>query len=178
MPDAGLKLEALFERWFEDVLRHQVAPSTFSNYRAVTVKHIVPALGKKKISALMVTDVDRLLSSKIDSGLSTSTVRRIRAVLSQCLDQGIRWGVVSRNVASVSYTHLGPRSSKNEGLRGNTTFPKSEIQQQRNSDRSLSRHDCSCIARILENERVSRSGLTRPCGRSARFPPTAQGQCR
>ena len=112
VPDAGLKLEALFERWFEDVLRHQVAPSTFSNYRAVTVKHIVPALGKKKISALMVTDVDRLLSSKIDSGLSTSTVRRIRAVLSQCLDQGIRWGVVSRNVASHS---RAPRETRKEG---------------------------------------------------------------
>ena len=112
VPDAGMKLEALFERWFEDVLRHQVAPSTFSNYRAVTVKHIVPALGKKKISALMVTDVDRLLSSKIDSGLSTSTVRRIRAVLSQCLDQGIRWGVVSRNVASHS---RAPRETRKEG---------------------------------------------------------------
>ena len=112
VPDAGLKLEALFERWFEDVLRHQVAPSTFSNYRALTVKHIVPALGKKKISALMVTDVDRLLSSKIDSGLSTSTVRRIRAVLSQCLDQGIRWGVVSRNVASHS---RAPRETRKEG---------------------------------------------------------------
>lgn len=112
VPDAGLKLEALSERWFENVLRHQVAPSTFSNYQAVTVKHIVPALGKKKISALMVTDVDRLLSSKIDSGLSTSTVRRIRAVLSQCLDQGIRWGVVSRNVASHS---RAPRETRKEG---------------------------------------------------------------
>jgi integrase len=110
--DTSLQVGELFERWFEDVLRHQVALSTLSNYRTVTMHHIVPALGKKKIADLTVSDIDRLLSSKIDAGLSISTVRRMRAVFSQCLDQGIRWGVVSRNVASLSRS---PRETRKEG---------------------------------------------------------------
>ena len=111
-PDSSLKVTQLFERWFEDVLRHQVALSAYSNYRTIAVKHIMPTLGNKKLADLKVTDVDRLLSKKTDSGLSTSTVRRIRAVLAQCLDQGIRWGVVSNNVASLS---RAPKMVRKEG---------------------------------------------------------------
>jgi integrase len=111
-PDTALKVSQLFNRWFEDVLRHQVAPSAASNYRTIAVNHILPTLGNKRVADLKVTDVDRLLSKKIDSGLSSSTVRRIRAVLSQCLDQGIRWSLVSSNVASLS---RAPKMVRAEG---------------------------------------------------------------
>jgi integrase len=111
-PDTALKVSQLFDRWFEDVLRHQVAPSAASNYKTIAVNHILPTLGNKKVADLKVADVDRLLSKKIDSGLSSSTVRRIRAVLAQCLDQGIRWSVVSNNVASLS---RAPKMVRAEG---------------------------------------------------------------
>lgn len=111
-PDTALKVSQLFDRWFEDVLRHQVAPSAASNYKTIAVNHVLPTLGNKRVADLKVTDVDRLLSKKIDSGLSSSTVRRIRAVLAQCLDQGIRWSVVSSNVASLS---RAPKMVRAEG---------------------------------------------------------------
>ena len=40
---------------------------------------------------LTAADVDRLISQKMDSGLSVSTVQRIRFVLAQAIDQGISW---------------------------------------------------------------------------------------
>jgi integrase len=109
---AGVKLSELFEHWFEDVLHHQVAPGAARNYRTVAEKHIIPTLGGRKIVDLSVGDVDRLLSRKLKEGLSTSTVRRIRSVLAQCLDQGIRWGVAGRNVARLS---RAPRLVRQEG---------------------------------------------------------------
>jgi integrase len=111
-PDTTLKVSQLFDRWFKDVLRHQVAPSAASNYMTIAKNHILPTLGNKKVADLKVAEVDQLLSIKIDSGLSSSTVRRIRAVLAQCLDQGIRWGVVSKNVASLS---RAPKMVRTEG---------------------------------------------------------------
>jgi integrase len=110
--DSSIRVSELFERWCEDVLRHQVAPSAMSNYRSVMIHHVLPTLGHKRVTDLTVTDVDRLISEKTDLGLSTSTVRRIRAVLSQCLDQGIRWGAVNRNVARLSRT---PKALRSEG---------------------------------------------------------------
>jgi len=112
LKDDGVKVAELFERWFNDVMRHQIAPSTLSNYQTVARMHILPRLGKKKLIDLTVSDVDRLLSTKTDDGLSASTVRRIRAVLAQCLDQAIRWELLARNVATLS---RAPKSVRTEG---------------------------------------------------------------
>jgi len=108
-PDNSVSISQLLDQWFEDVMRHQVSSNTASNYRTVANQHIKPALGRKKVANLTTADVDRLISKKIDSGLSVSTVGRIRNVLSQALDQGIRWGVVNRNVASLSRAPRGVR---------------------------------------------------------------------
>jgi integrase len=108
-PDTSLTVSQLVDRWLEDVNRHQVTASTASNYRAMVEHHIKPALGKKKVANLTTSDVDRLTSKKIDDGLSVSTVRRIRNVLSQALDQGIRWDLVIRNVATLSRSPKGVR---------------------------------------------------------------------
>lgn len=108
-PDTSLTVAQLVERWLEEVNRHQVATSTAKNYRAMFEHHIKPALGKKKAANLTTSDVDRFLSQKTDEGLSVSTVRRIRNVLSQALDQGIRWDLVLRNVAKLSRSPKGVR---------------------------------------------------------------------
>lgn len=108
----GVKVAELFERWFNDIMRHQVATSTFSNYQTIVRMHILPRLGGKRLTDLTVRDVDTLLSQKADSGLSPSTVRRIRAVLAQCLDQAIRWELLNRNAATLSRS---PKMVRHEG---------------------------------------------------------------
>ncbi|HEV3186573.1 MAG TPA: tyrosine-type recombinase/integrase [Acidimicrobiales bacterium] len=89
-----------------------MAPSAALNYKAVADHHIIPILGSKKVALLTSADIDRLLSAKLDSGLSVSTVRRIRSVLGQAIDQGIRWGSVTRNVARLS---RAPKEQRREG---------------------------------------------------------------
>lgn len=108
-PDTSMTVTHLVDRWLDDVNRHQVSASTTNNYRAMAEHHIKPAIGKKKVANLTTADVDRFLSKKTDDGLSVSTVRRIRNVLSQALDQGIRWDLVIRNVAKLSRSPRGVR---------------------------------------------------------------------
>jgi integrase len=112
LPDATLTVAQLFNSWYEDVLRHQVAPSASSNYKRIYNHHILPTLGRKKVANLSAADVDRLISQKLDSGLSVSTVQRIRFVFAQAIDQGIRWGSVTRNVARLS---RAPKVVRREG---------------------------------------------------------------
>lgn len=111
-PDTTLTLSQLLTRWHDDVLRHQVASSAASNYKAIADHHIIPTLGPKKVASILPGDIDRLMSEKMDSGLSVSTVRRIRSVLAQALDQGVRWGSVTRNVASLTRP---PKATRKEG---------------------------------------------------------------
>jgi integrase len=112
LKDDDVNVCELFGRWFDDVMRHQIAPSTFGNYQTIVRMHVLPALGRKKLVELTVSDVDKLLSLKTDGGLSPSTVRRIRAVLAQCLDQAIRWELIYRNVATLSRS---PKMNRREG---------------------------------------------------------------
>jgi len=111
-PDTKMTVAQLLTHWHDDVLRHQVVPSTVVSYWTVARHHIIPTLGSKRLANLTTADVDRLLSVKIDSGLSVSTVRRIRYILAQAIDQGIRWGSVNRNVARLS---RAPKEHRREG---------------------------------------------------------------
>jgi integrase len=111
-PDTKMTVAQLLHRWHDDVLRHQVAPSAVVSYWIVAKRHIIPTLSSKKLVSLTSGDIDRLLSAKLDSGLSVSTVRRIRSVLGQAIDQGIRWGSVNRNVARLS---RAPKEQRREG---------------------------------------------------------------
>jgi hypothetical protein len=83
-----LTLAELMTRWFEDVLSREVALSTYDNYHAIVKYHVLPALGKRKLTDIKVADVDRLLAAKLTGGLSPSTVHRIRALISGSSDSG------------------------------------------------------------------------------------------
>jgi hypothetical protein len=91
--DDKLTVNQLLDRWFNDVMRHQVASPALSNYESIAKTHIRPSLGRKQVSKLKPVEIDALLSAKLDSGLSVSTVRRIRSVLGQALSKlnGGRW---------------------------------------------------------------------------------------
>jgi integrase len=62
-------------------------------------KHLVPALGKKKLKTLNAADVQRFYRDKLDSGLSSATVHKLHVVLHKALKQAVRWGLAPRNVA-------------------------------------------------------------------------------
>jgi integrase len=117
--DAGLPIgedkltvNQLLDRWFTDVMRHQVASPALSNYETIAKVHIRPTLGRKQVTKLKPAEIDALLSVKLDSGLSVSTVRRIRSVLAQAITQAQRWEMVGRNAASLSRP---PRAPRREG---------------------------------------------------------------
>lgn len=112
VPDGTMNVTQLLDRWRTDILTHQVAPSAAVNYEGIARTHIIPTIGRKKLTELTTADVDRLISKKMAEGLSVSTVRRVRSVLAQALDQAVRWGWVSRNVAQLA---RAPKSERNEG---------------------------------------------------------------
>ena len=118
--DAGLPVKTndrmtvdqLLDRWFRDVLSHQVASPALANYETIAYHHIRPTLGRKQLKKLETAEIDALLSAKLDAGLSVSTVRRIRSVLAQALTQAQVWKFVPWNAATLSRP---PKESRHEG---------------------------------------------------------------
>jgi integrase len=103
--DAGLTFDIgnltvgeYLPRWLEDSVKSNVRPRTLDNYRMHVRHHIVPALGRIKLKALSPAHVQGFYRSKLDAGLTPSTVRYMHAILHRALKQALRWGLVSRNV--------------------------------------------------------------------------------
>ena len=97
--------------WLSDVAKPSVRPKTFKTYSYLVRIHIEPSLGNRNLVKLGPQDIQRFLNDKGQSGLSPKTVRHIHATLRSALNVAMKWGLVSRNVATLVAT---PRLQKKE----------------------------------------------------------------
>jgi integrase len=114
--DAGLDLSAgrqtvaqFLDRWLVDTVRLTVRPKTYDSYAQLVRLYLKPDLGHYQLSKLAPQHVQAMLTARAASGLSPRTVQYIRAVLRRALGQALKWGLVSRNVATLVDP---PRSTK------------------------------------------------------------------
>lgn len=107
--DSRVTVSQLLDRWVRDVLPAQVAPSAVENYSIIADTHLRPALGSRRVAELTTDEIDELLAAKRSAGYSVSTVRRIRAVLSQALTQAVKWKMIQQNPAVLSVNARAPR---------------------------------------------------------------------
>ncbi len=86
--------------WLEEIVKpSERAESTKSNYRDMVNNHIRPALGKHRLVELKHEDLQRFLNRKAADGYSTSTMRTLRTVLHQALNEAVITEKITRNVA-------------------------------------------------------------------------------
>jgi integrase len=108
-----MRLGALLDKWMtESVAPRTESPNTLAGYRWAVDLHLKPGLGTKRLRALTPDDVDALLRHKFESGLSHSSVTRLRSALASALRYGERYGYVGRNVAQLVDL---PRAVQREG---------------------------------------------------------------
>lgn len=95
--------------WLTEIAGQEVRPRTLENYSRCVERHIVPALGAKRLRGLTPADVQRLLNAKTAEGLAPRTVHYIRSVLRSALTDAVREGRVQRNVAALARSPRAPR---------------------------------------------------------------------
>ena len=106
--DADAKTETLahFMKRFLDFIKpnddseYGVSPSVHQDYTYHSTKHIVPALGTKRVREVTIRDVDQFLKTKSDSGLAVATVQYMHRVLRRALNFAVDWNVIEHNPAS------------------------------------------------------------------------------
>lgn len=95
---------ALASPTVQDWLRHYLdhiatnRPSTLKTYRSYAEKHIIPAVGSRRLDRLTQADVRRMLVAMRADGKSDATVRQVFAILARSLVIAQREGKVSANV--------------------------------------------------------------------------------
>ncbi len=97
--EAGtVTIEEYLNRWLKDSVKDTVRRSTFVQYESVVNCHLIPALGRIKLKALIPTHVRGLYREKLNSGLGPRTVQYIHVTLHKALKQAVMDGLIPRNV--------------------------------------------------------------------------------
>lgn len=90
-------LAAYMERWL-GTREGKLAPRTIATYRIVVEQHVLPALGRVRLSDLEAIDVQEMVDG-VARRRSAQTAKHARNVLSAALRQAVTWGLVPVNVA-------------------------------------------------------------------------------
>lgn len=101
LPAARLTVAAYLGGWLA-AKAPELRPATLRSYRGICKNHLVPALGRIRLAVLSPADVRRMLVAELAAGKSPRTVGYIRGVLRVALAQGVRDGLLPRNVAALA----------------------------------------------------------------------------
>ena len=108
LPSHRLTVGAFLREWlarFESGWR----PKTAISYRQIVEQHLLPSFDTIRLDRLHQSEIEKLLSEKLASGLSATTVCYIRNVLRAALSQAMRDDLLVRNVAKLARV---PRAKK------------------------------------------------------------------
>jgi integrase len=96
-----LTVKEFLEQWLEQTVKRKNRVRTYDKYAEDIEHHLVPALGHHQLAKLTPSHVQSLLNQLEDAGLSHRSIRNVRAVLRCALNQALRFGYVTRNVATL-----------------------------------------------------------------------------
>jgi integrase len=97
----------LLTEWL-DLARPELSPTTARGYEWIIDTYILPTLGKQPLARLKPALLDRFYAKLRDGGgqdgkpLSAATVRQVHAILRRALQQGVKWGWIVQNPASLA----------------------------------------------------------------------------
>jgi integrase len=102
IPNDRLTVGDFLDRWLLTALPGRVDDATLDDYSDTVRLHLKPAVGRKPLTKLTVSDLDAVWRFKREHGYSPNSVRIMRTVLRKALGQAEREGLVLRNVAALS----------------------------------------------------------------------------
>jgi integrase len=93
----------LVERWF-GLASLDWSPKTRENVRSWIDLYVIPQLGEVPLRRLSAVEIDRFYARLRTAGvsgrpLSPASVHRVHNVVHRALGQGVKWGLLARNVA-------------------------------------------------------------------------------
>lgn len=100
-PDStSVTVAAAVDNWIEARKREKRESATIRSYESTVRLHVLPFVGREKLSRLNKPAIERLKKELIDSGRSTARVQRAIQYLSMALDQAESDGMIAHNPAA------------------------------------------------------------------------------
>lgn len=98
--DKTLTVEQWADRWLREICAPHMKPKALQSYESSVNHWIVPALRKKRVSALKPSDIRATTLAVTDAGRAASSAQKVHAILSSMLEAARKEGITARNVAA------------------------------------------------------------------------------
>ena len=96
--DENITVSEYLHKWLTSSVRGSVRENTSDCYEVICRRHIIPALGRIKLSMLTPLHVQGFYRDKLDSGLAPASVHKCHTVLHKAVGQAVKWHLIPRNV--------------------------------------------------------------------------------
>lgn len=90
------------EHWVENIAAPAVRENTLSAYRVAVRVHLVPGVGAHRLDKLEPEHLEKLYARMLRSGSKPATAHQAHRTLRTALNEAVRRGHLTRNVASVA----------------------------------------------------------------------------
>ena len=94
-------VKQFLERWLSEIVERRNKPRTTDGYKQIVRDYLTPHLGHHTLQKLTPEHLQAMLNAIAEQGRAENTVRNVRAALRRALNQAMRWGYVTRNVATL-----------------------------------------------------------------------------
>lgn len=99
--NANVRLEDFIKDYMEDVGANTLRPASIVAYNRLINNHIIPELGRYKLTDLRPEHVQQFYANRLRYGLSKRSVEHLHAILHKVLKQALCWELVTRNVTEL-----------------------------------------------------------------------------
>ncbi|MDA1127251.1 MAG: site-specific integrase [Chloroflexi bacterium] len=98
-------------RWLQTYAATNTTLRTQEGYRGNIQRYIAPAIGSVELQKLTPQHIQKMYAGLLERGLGNRTVLHVHRVLRKALQDGVKWGLLVRNVADAA---TSPRPENKE----------------------------------------------------------------
>lgn len=102
LPTDNQTVEQWFTYWVDRIAAKEVRPNTLDGYRRTINLHVIPAIGKVKLSKVTAAHVRRVHDAITGKGLSSTTALLAHRVMAVSFKVAVREGRIPRNPAALT----------------------------------------------------------------------------
>ena len=89
-------VEKWVNAWLTDYVT-QYKPTTQRSYKSLMCNHIIPAIGKMKLSTITTGTMRRLFGQMANNGKSPGTIKSVKIVFSSCMTAAVENNIIKEN---------------------------------------------------------------------------------
>jgi integrase len=103
LPTSDATVEKWLTHWLTTIAARRLKPNTYRSYKTAVEQHIVPAIGKRRLSKLSIEHVEAMHAYITDTKeLSSTTALNAHRILSIALNDAVKRNRVHRNIARLT----------------------------------------------------------------------------